>query len=360
MFDHKHYVPILKGKAGEYGALEELSTTAKARLTPFVEIPPIPWDFESELPAKSPEDHLRNVAERIGNSWGVDSPVFIDLLFIEAQQIPGRGHPLNFVFDAARQRGVQAIPVTGLDRDQPYQSAIRDIINMDQRGAGVRLQTSDFEEEADLDAALTDLLGFFHLPHGMVDLILDFQSILPDQANAIRRAVRSMLASLPSITDWRTLTFSASAFPQNLSGFAADTITPVPRAEWTVWVTLAARRQRLPRLPTFSDYAIQYPEPIEVDPRIMQMSANLRYTADRDWLILKGRGVRRQGFDQFRDLCSSLMQEPEYRGPQFSWGDQYIDRCANQLGGPGNATIWRKVGTNHHLEFVVRQIANVP
>lgn len=360
MFDYKHYVPILKGKQGEYGALRELSTTARARLTPLIEIPPIPWDFDSDAPAKSVDDHLSNVAGKIENSWGVDRPVFIDLLFIGTAQMAGGEHPLNFVFETARARGVQAIPITGVDRDQPYQDATRDIIHDDQRGAGIRLQASDFEDVSDLAAALDDLLEFFHLPHSQVDLILDFQSVLPNQTQTIHMAVRTVLASLPSIAEWRTLTFAASAFPQNLMAFAAQTITPVQRTEWDVWVGLAAKRQRLPRLPTFSDYAIQHPEPAEVDPRIMQMSANLRYTLNRDWMILKGRGVRRAGFDQFRDLCSDLLQLPGYCGQQFSWGDQYINECAQSLTGPGNATTWRKVGTNHHLEFVVQQISSLP
>jgi hypothetical protein len=27
--------------------------------------------------------------------------------------------------------------------------------------------------------------------------------------------------------------------------------------------------------------------------------------------------------------------------------------------GPGNATTWRKVGTNHHLTLVTRELANL-
>ena len=51
MFDHKHYVPILGGKAGEYRALRELTPAIKSNLTPLVEVPPVQWDFENDRAA---------------------------------------------------------------------------------------------------------------------------------------------------------------------------------------------------------------------------------------------------------------------------------------------------------------------
>ncbi len=89
----------------------------------------------------------------------------------------------------------------------------------------------------------------------------------------------------------------------------------------------------------------------------MRPSASVRYTHDTYWLVPKGRNLREYGFDQFHGVCRALVQRVEYAGPQFSWGDQYIDDCAAERVGPGNLTTWRKVGTSHHLAFVVRQLA---
>ena len=46
-------------------------------------------------------------------------------------------------------------------------------------------------------------------------------------------------------------------------------------------------------------------------------------------------------------------------GPEFSEGDRYISECAGGSAGTGNLTTWRKVGTNHHLEKVVRDISSL-
>jgi len=61
MFSHNHYVPILKGRDGEYGALQTLASNVRVALTPLLELPPIPWDYEEEAPAKTIDQHLRTL-----------------------------------------------------------------------------------------------------------------------------------------------------------------------------------------------------------------------------------------------------------------------------------------------------------
>ena len=89
----------------------------------------------------------------------------------------------------------------------------------------------------------------------------------------------------------------------------------------------------------------------------MRPSASVRYTANEYWLVLKGRNLRDHGYEQFHDVCRELIEKLEYSGRSFSWGDGYIDDCANEIAGTGNLTTWRKVGTSHHLAFVLRQIS---
>ena len=47
------YVPVLKGKEGEYGALEELSIDVRSHVMPLIEIPDVPYDYANDSPAKS-------------------------------------------------------------------------------------------------------------------------------------------------------------------------------------------------------------------------------------------------------------------------------------------------------------------
>ena len=96
MFDHRHYVPVLKGLKGEYDALSVTPAPVKARITPLIEIPPIPWDFGDSLPAKTIDQHLRKVTDNIKKGWGTDSPAFLDLVWIAGtEQMADGAHPLN-------------------------------------------------------------------------------------------------------------------------------------------------------------------------------------------------------------------------------------------------------------------------
>lgn len=54
MFDHNHYVPVLKWRMGEYQALLNLKKTVADWVTPLIEIPTEGWDFEKRGAVKIP------------------------------------------------------------------------------------------------------------------------------------------------------------------------------------------------------------------------------------------------------------------------------------------------------------------
>jgi T4 beta protein len=147
MFRHKHYVPILKGKAGEYQALNVLPPTEKSGMTPLIEIPSIPWNFEADQSSTTIDRHLKNVAENVDSCWG-KAPIFVDLVWIDAAERMADGrHPVTYVLDEMRALGIQSIPVTGLGRDGSYQTAVRAVAAIDERGACIRIEGTDFEDE---------------------------------------------------------------------------------------------------------------------------------------------------------------------------------------------------------------------
>ena len=95
---HTDYVPILKGKDGEYGALKELSPSTKSKLTPLVEIISVPWDFENEVPKESIDTHLEDVCEKILASWGTDHPLYIDPYWIDESERMKTERPGRFLW----------------------------------------------------------------------------------------------------------------------------------------------------------------------------------------------------------------------------------------------------------------------
>jgi hypothetical protein len=358
MFNEGHYIPILKAKMGEFGAVRELSASQKVKLTPFFDVPPVPWDYVEDTPTKPLEDHLGAVSKKVDDYWGQAHPFFIDLFAIELEERTNAGqHPLDCLLEDLIRRGLAPIPATGLDRDDAYQRALANAVPTLKRGLCLRLLIEDIERYNDenLLSELDELIQLSRLSPSKMHLLLDLRDITAGQIESRVQLIERGLRHLPYMDEWDTVSLSASGFPLDLSEQRPDTDRNVLRAELCLWEQVRERCTNSARIPTFGDYAVAHPDLQEIDPRAMQMSANIRYTTERDWLLIKGRGVRKYRFSQFHGLSRLLVQRPEYRGPAFSWGDDYIDRCAREEAGPGNATTWRKVGTNHHLTMVVRE-----
>lgn len=359
MFADDHYVPILKGRAAEFDALAELSGGDRLHLTPLVEVIPLPWNFAEEGPATTVNEHISSAIRNFARSWGGDHRFFVDLGLLGGDDRAEDGrHPMALMLELAQREALIVVPVLGLTSDDDYRAAVRD--GHDGHGACLRLRSADLTRVDSHDAisALVDELG---LASGEVDLIVDLRQLNPEAADFNLIGAQGVLSAVPTATEWRSLTLAGSSFPENLTSMMPASEERFPRAEWAVWEALHARRNQLQRPPTFSDYAIAHPDPPEsIDPRLLRVSAQLRYTVADAWLVFKERNIRDYGHEQFLDICGRLVQRPEFYGRDFSWGDAYIaDRASGADVRPGNPRMWRKVGTSHHMAVVMDQIANL-
>ncbi|MBN9683631.1 MULTISPECIES: beta family protein [unclassified Corallococcus] len=343
-------MPILKWKRGEQSALANLFPNDKSLVRPILEI--LSDTLEIDQPGHDP---YVKVVNQIANAWG-NAPAFVDLGALEPdQQAPGGVHPVEYFFTVARNAGLQLIPITGPYRDNPFQSAVATVATTDRRGAGMRATQDEVFEptfSADLSAA-TNAIG---LAPQDVDLVLDWQAIAENQQGSTAAAASGIITGLPSLAAWRTITFAASSFPRTLQQIGVG-VGSIQRTEWLAWVRIR-NNPGITRSILFGDYAAQSPE---FDPSNRFLgSAAIRYTTTDSWLIVRGRalaGAAYGGFSQFVGLSRQLVADPIYCGAAFSHGDNHIAQCANGTVGTGSLTTWKTVATNHHITFVVRQLA---
>lgn len=351
------YVPVLKGKEGEFGALETLRDDVRSRLMPLIEIPDIPYDYANERPAKSADEHLRGIVERLAKCWDRDRPLYVDLSWSEDKEIlDGGSIALDAVLADCARRGLRAVPVVSRASSVRILGAAGRHSKSEMTGACIRLTVEDFEEDIDLEVEIDRIAaGLESVDTTSVDLVIDLEDVGSDSGRALLVA-RSVFSMLPKV-EFRRMVLAGASFPEDLSDVNAAATTKLPRREWDLWKALQKRPKNLPRRDLiFGDYAITHPSPKELDPRTMRMSASIRYTTPDYWLVLKGRNVRQCGFDQYFELCKELVDRPEYATRDFSWGDGFISDCADGIAGPGNATTWRKVGTNHHITRVIADL----
>lgn len=351
MFDHTHYVPILRWKRAERWALADLPHSTCDVITPLFE--PTTWAFADTKKRKTLESKISNIAEDLLQYWGQD-PFFMDfgLVPANARSYAGRDSFLLMAKEARSQQ-LHLIPVTGLGRGQAVQSAVKEVISTDGYGACFRLFRNDLGDAA-VQTHITNLLTELQIQPNNVDLIVDLQcvdQITPDYASLIRQ--------VPFLDNWRTFTVAGGALPKDLSDFDPGKGLH-PRWEWRKWCECIQARET-PRLPSFADYTIQHPL-FEEPPDGAAPSASIRYTTDEDWVIIRGLSVRRDdanGFQQWPANAEILCMQPEFLGAAFSEGDRYIEEMSKQTAHPGNAESWLRAGFNHHVIFVVQQLATL-
>jgi hypothetical protein len=202
-------------------------------------------------------------------------------------------------------------------------------------------------------------------------ILLDFGFLEETEIAAKTALAARALNTIGGISDYASVIAAATGFPFNLSGLAKD--DRVVRSEILLFEQL--KGLQLNRFPTFGDYCIAHPEvDDEMDPRLMNPSPSIRYTSLREWIILKRRRkalktkpsksrvkTKKRDYTPFLQVCRDLMKREEYCGPKFSPGDAEIQnraRGTRTRPGPGSPMIWRKIGTSHHLTFVVQTESN--
>jgi hypothetical protein len=359
--NHRHYVPFLKGKQGELDALSKIERRDREHLTPLIEIGPIDIDPKTGARVKSLDETLEGVAAKIVNAWGSLDFCFVDLPEFEptARVEDGR-HPVARFFDEAKTVDLAALPVTGLDRDRPQLEAVAEAISWGRNGVGVRLRRAELQDPAALDAGLRRLADALQIDFRQIDLLLDFGPILKSEVATIKGETEAAVQCLPDIAAWRSLTLCSGAFPQTVSpDVKPGKSGQLERREWQLWNTLIDGK-RLPRLPAFADYGVASTAWLRgFDPEIMDPAAKIVYARDSDWLVVRGRSLRKKSYEQYRALAAQVVKSGSFRGNKHCWGDDYIAKCAKRQVGTGSLQTWVSVATNHHLCVVAHQLANL-
>jgi Beta protein len=349
-FGPDHYVPVLKVKRGEKLALKQLAARLQSRITPLLEI-------VERQPDKSVAEHLDTAFNGLAESVRAYPRSLLD-----ARELASDG-PLAAVevFRRARLAGFRFTPVTGISRNADTSAAL------DHRDHGLALRLTRVEfEQGDLTERLHNFLQQYELQAEEIDLIIDIGPVEDLVVEGIASLTNLFMAGIPDHGRWRTFTLSACAFPLSMALVDRQSHDFVERADWIAWRDqLHQRRRSLIRTPTFSDCAIQHPRGVEgFDPRIMQVSASVRYTLPEQWLLVKGESTRfRQPSVQFPELATRLAYghlRSHFRGENHCEGCALIKAAADGAPRFGSAEAWRRLGTMHHISTVVEQLDLLP
>lgn len=352
-FGPSHYVPVLKVKRGEKAALRFVSRELRSKITPLLEI----------VARKKKQDKLPTVEEHLTTAFK-DLAVSVRTYgrcFLDTKEIaPDGAVAAEAVFQKASSYGIIFTPVTGISRTTDVLAALNHRAN----GIALRLTRADLEG-GHLTKQVIDFLAKHRLDYGEVDLIMDLGAVEDLVLEGVQSLTDAFLQEVPEHQRWKTMIVSACAFPSSLGRVDRNDHSLVERTEWKAWrANLHENRNSLVRLPTFSDCGIQHPQGVEdFDPRTMQGSAAIRYTVNENWLLIKGEGTRRAPpSKQFPDLATRLVfgRFREHYAGQHCAGCGFMRDAADGADGFGSLEAWRRLGTIHHIETVMRGLAALP
>jgi len=341
------YLPILKGKRGEFDALAELADATRGNVYPLVEV--LPGSEEQDV-----EQAVEKAVRALSTSW-FKEPVMLDVSALDPAWREQGQTVLGFAMDMAKIHLNPVAVVRLFDSDEMYRDAAN--ASGDGVGAAVRLVSEDLDLEPDeLNEVLARVLAALTLDADETDLIIDVGAIGGDFAvSGGSRLIKSLLRDLEHFDEYRSVTVAAGAFPPNMSDVAAWTVGEHPRDDAALYNRIRSRP--LSRMVDFGDYGIAHPQLTTAAP--FAPAPQLRYTVADRWLTLRGRLNDPRGNSQFFDICAVIASRPEFVGAALGEADRRI--AEGRLGGhrPGNATTWRTIGTQHHIDLVVSRLTNL-
>jgi hypothetical protein len=159
MFDSKHYIPILKWKRAEQGALTLLSKEHKKHITALIQFVMSNYDPEDELEeiVQKYEGHLPEIPGKIIAAWGT-IPIFIDVsLLFTTPTNPLKAKSLDVISRNGYKLGGVFIPVIHLDDDPVIKTMAYSIAGDHGSGICLRLICPDFSEPNKLNRAIVKL-----------------------------------------------------------------------------------------------------------------------------------------------------------------------------------------------------------
>jgi hypothetical protein len=351
------YLPILRCKKGELKALKELSSETCKLVKPVLAIQAVPQVWDAKKQKKSLAKHLSDTAKSIADHLPEGMRPFIDFEFTGNELCDGV-HYAKFFFGELDDWGVKFDVVSGLDRasDSDLQKVLKDRVVRKKSKLCIRIYRDEAEIIETQHDEIDELLTFFGVTVADPIFLLDAKSVEEKELDQLEEILSACIQAFSDL-GCRNIAVAGAAMPINLMHFKSNGIAEHRRCDFVLWSRL--RKKFATDRILFADYGIVNPMTPEIDPRIMTRSPRIRYTVENAWQIFKGESAKKV-LDRIQTpiLSSRVIGHSCYLGANYSWGDKYIKDCAakKQTGSP---TTWVSVDTNHHIEFVSKQIAKL-
>ena len=366
---NKSYVPILKWKRAEHGALNELTDTVKDTTLPFIElVMPKPRsslkdtsinDLYDEVVQIFNTKKLQEIPREILAVWG-SRPIFVDfsLLYPEVKLAA-----LKYVTTKAARLGLNIIPVVNFYDERDFKAVVVNTHRELKNDVCIRISATDLKNINGVNKSLTSYLKLEGIDESCTYLVVDLKDTGEVGDYSDYKRMVDMSQQILNLPKWKGFILSAGSFPLDLSECKIDRDNFLARDDWAYWKKQYGRDD-LTRTPTFSDYGIRHPIYVE-SYQFREPTASVKYTLGNNWWVVKG---KKREYKYFLGAAALLSDDKNFYGETFSSGDKYIAEKAlhypkylkdPKIKGTGTTELWLKAGLNHHLSVVSGQLSSL-
>ena len=348
------YVPALRWRQGEYQALFRLTPAAKDRIVPYITIPEVEFDFETRKPKKSVQEHVHPFAARFNDKWG-QRPAWVGVHpgIADKPMSNGRDIPA-YVFDTLRAFQANAIPAVPLDVAPRIITSVQTIVATDCRGVAIAIRLENLMK-ADARLRIDGLAASLGAALDEVDLVVDLGAPNFEPYDIFAGALIVAMRRLGDLHAFRNFVVIGTAIPETFKDVAKGA-DQLPRHDWLFYRVLLGRMPTGMRQPNYGDFTIVHPEFKALDMRMIKAAGKLVYTTPGAWEVRKG-GAFNNNRAQMHGHCASIVASGKFKGAGYSSGDDYIAKCAVREEGPSNQTRWKEVAINHHITYILNELA---
>jgi hypothetical protein len=333
------YVPILKGREGEFRAVAHLAPALVPQVLPIFEVSP-----SDAGPTKDAYQFVVKARDFLPGGLAVA----VDVGYLD-DPADGLRRPLRDIAEDLAASAIPMLPVVHLYDSPQRMGDVGYAADLHSGHAVVRLGsgTADPDDE-EAESQLNRLRDHAGLAVEDCALVLDFFEVRSERDVTRVEPIIRKCVSWAQRYRWQSITVAAGAMPQSISQLPTNQATPIRRWDALLWGRVRELGVQ------YGDYGIAHPTMAGKGWRPMP---NVRYTADDVWWIYRWTSDG-NGIAAVCDLCKAIVAADHWPslGRTFSWGDAEIAARAGGMGRPGNATSWRAWGTSHHLAQVVDQL----
>jgi hypothetical protein len=322
-----NYIPFLKFKVNEVGALKELEVSLKENLTPFF-----------DLPRKEDvtEEAFKQMIEQLVRKYELNLKAFpafyLDNYDIDDSLTIFGDENYKFVLDKFIETPL--IPVVGLDRSPQRNQLVFDYASLLKTDTvAIRLTSEDLDyslNEDDLD----ELLDNCYENYQKVDLIIDNRICLNIDIEERAQEIIEFIEAITNDTKFNKIIVVGSSIPASIRDLLDTGDQKIlDRDEISIYRLVKAQHNTI----CLGDYTVISPNYSDVQVRGEIMgkvtTPKVFYPFNDQMFVTRGFALEThpRGRRQYNDLSLTVVGQSFYRTKSNSFGDNYIYEKAHLI-----------------------------